>query len=226
MRRSPCTFSSLKKGIPTRRHAGFLVSISIRAAVGLHGRHGVEGLAQQGLDPRPRKAVREAGRSGRFLSEDERVFIADPLLGRASIRSIARDLGRSPSTIIREFARNRPDSRRYHPFRAGKMVQKRRPRPGLAKLVDDVELRHYVVECLSKRWSPQQVCRASKQTCDEAGQIRTRGGCPVRGDRSAVRLSQAPAVLSIHLLAAFLAAMRIDLIQGSSRCRDGLGRLV
>jgi hypothetical protein len=40
-----------------------------------------------------------------------------------------------------------------------------------------------------------------------------------------VRLSQTPAALSIHLLSAFLAAMRIDLIQESSRCRDGLGRL-
>lgn len=128
----------------------------------LHGRSGVEGLIQQGLDPRPRKAV-PAAVSSRYLSEDERIFIADRLLVRASIRSIARDLGRSPSTISRELSRNRPDSRRYHPFRAQKMAQKRRPRPKLAKLASDEELRHYVVECLSKRWSPQQVCRALKQ---------------------------------------------------------------
>lgn len=129
----------------------------------LHGRNGVEGLVQQGLDPRPRKAVPTASGSSRYLSEDERIFIADRLLVRASLRSIARDLGRSPSTISRELARNRPESRRYHPFRAQKMAQKRRPRPRLAKLVGDDELRHNVVECLSKRWSPQQVCRALKQ---------------------------------------------------------------
>lgn len=35
-----------------------------------------------------------------------------------------------------------------------------------------------------------------------------------------MRLSQTPAALSIHLLAAFLPAMRIDLIQESSRCRS------
>lgn len=129
----------------------------------LNGRNGVEGLVQQGLDPRPRKAVPVAAVSSRYLSEDERIYIADRLLVGASLQSIARDLGRSPSTISREIARNRPDKRRYHPFRAHKMAQKRRPRPRLAKLAGDDELRDYVVECLSKRWSPQQVCRALKE---------------------------------------------------------------
>lgn len=129
----------------------------------LNGRNGVEGLVQQGLDPRPRKAVPAAAASGRYLSEDERIFIADRLLARVSLRSIARELGRSASTISRELARNQPDSRRYHPFRAQKLAQKRRPRPRLSKLAGDDELRGYVEECLSKRWSPQQVSRALKQ---------------------------------------------------------------
>lgn len=129
----------------------------------LHGRNGVEGLVQQGLDPRPRMAVPAAGGSSRYLSEDERIFIADRLLAGSSIRSIGRDLGRSASTISRELARNRPDSRRYHPFRAQKLAQRRRPRPRLSKIAGDDDLRVYVVECLSKRWSPQQVCRALKE---------------------------------------------------------------
>lgn len=70
----------------------------------LHGRNGVEGLVQQGLDPRPRMAVPAAGGSNRYLSEDERIFIADRLLAGSSIRSIGRDLGRSASTISRELA--------------------------------------------------------------------------------------------------------------------------
>lgn len=61
------------------------------------------------------------------------------------------------------LSRNRPDSRRYHPFRAQKMARKRRPRPIPAKLASDEELRHYVVECLSKRWGPQHVGRALEQ---------------------------------------------------------------
>ncbi|MHC6232019.1 IS30 family transposase [Arthrobacter sp. MMS24-T111] len=129
----------------------------------LHGRNGVEGLVQQGLDPRPGKAVPATGGPSRYLSENERIFIADRLLAKASLRSIARDLGRPPSTISRELARNRPDSRRYHPFRAQQMAQKRRPRPRLAKLAGDDELGDYVVACLSKRWSPQQVSQALRE---------------------------------------------------------------
>ncbi|WP_370874022.1 transposase [Arthrobacter bambusae] len=130
---------------------------------------------QQGLDPRPRKVVPSADGSSRYLSEDERIYIADRLLVRASLQSIARDLGRSPSTISREVARTRPDSRRYHPFRAQKMAQKRRPRPRLAKLAGDDELRHYVVDCLSKRWSPQQVCQALRERFPRASNENANG---------------------------------------------------
>lgn len=55
----------------------------------LHGRNGVEGLHQQGLDPRPRIVVPAVDGSSRYLSEDERVFIADRLLAGSSLRSIA-----------------------------------------------------------------------------------------------------------------------------------------
>lgn len=103
----------------------------------LNGRNGVAGLRQQGLDPRRRLPVPVASGFSRYLSEDERVFIADRLLARSSVRSIARELGRSPSTISRELARNRPDTRRYHPFRAQKMAQSRRPRTRLSKLAGE-----------------------------------------------------------------------------------------
>jgi IS30 family transposase len=127
----------------------------------LNGRNGVGGLRQQGLDPR-RVPIPVPTEASRYLSEDERVFIADRLLARSSLRSIARDLGRSVSTISRELARNRPGSGRYHPFRAQKLAQRRRPRPRLPKLTGDSDLREFVVEHLAKRWSPQQVCRALK----------------------------------------------------------------
>ncbi|MGW6413182.1 helix-turn-helix domain-containing protein [Streptomyces vinaceus] len=44
--------------------------------------------------------------SDRFLSEDERVQTADLLRAGHSLRSIARRLGRGPSTISRELHRN------------------------------------------------------------------------------------------------------------------------
>ncbi len=45
--------------------------------------------------------------SDRFLSEAERVAIADGLIARRSLRSIAAEIGRSPSTVSREIRRNR-----------------------------------------------------------------------------------------------------------------------
>ncbi|MFD8403721.1 helix-turn-helix domain-containing protein, partial [Streptomyces anulatus] len=73
--------------------------------------------------------------SERFLSEDERVQIADLLCAGHSLRSIARELGRNASTISRELHRNRnPTSGAYQPFqvqrRAGPGLGSRQPRPG------------------------------------------------------------------------------------------------
>ncbi|WP_225939306.1 helix-turn-helix domain-containing protein [Nesterenkonia lutea] len=51
--------------------------------------------------------VRSASHSKRYLSEDERIAIADALKSGVAVRAIARSLGRSPSTISREIRRNR-----------------------------------------------------------------------------------------------------------------------
>ena len=59
--------------------------------------------------------------SERFLSGDERVVIADLFRTGESIRQIAKQLGRSPSTVSREIRRNRhPATGRYQPFAAHK----------------------------------------------------------------------------------------------------------
>jgi len=43
----------------------------------------------------------------RYLSEDERIHIADRLREKASLRAVAAELGRSPSTVSREVRRKR-----------------------------------------------------------------------------------------------------------------------
>jgi transposase, IS30 family len=96
--------------------------------------------------------------SERFLSEDERVSIADRHAGGCSIRGIAAELDRSPSTISREIKRNSdPATGKYHPFRAQKRARTRRARPKLGKLATDEVLRTFVQQCLDTRWSPQQI---------------------------------------------------------------------
>ena len=99
--------------------------------------------------------------SPRYLSEDERVQIADLRQAGAGVRAIAERLGRSPSTISRELRRNRdPGGGRYRPFTAHKLAVRRRARPRAGKIARDEALRQFVQDRLEKRWSPQQVSRA------------------------------------------------------------------
>jgi IS30 family transposase len=95
-------------------------------------------------------------RSVRQLSVAEREEISRGLAQRRSIRSIAVGLGRSPSTVCREVARN-GGRRRYRAARAEDRawVHGRRPKP--SKLGVQAELRALVSVKLELRWSPQQI---------------------------------------------------------------------
>jgi transposase, IS30 family len=105
------------------------------------------------------RRVREI--SDRYLSEQERVRIADLRLAGHGIRAIAEQTGRSPSTISRELRRNRdPGSGQYRPFTAHKLAVRRRARPRPGKIAADPVLRQFVQERLEKRWSPEQVSQA------------------------------------------------------------------
>ena len=99
--------------------------------------------------------------SARFLSEDERVRIADLRRAGEGVRAIARELGRDPATISRELRRNLdPKSSAYRPHTAQRLAEQRRARPRTGKLVADVELRRFVQDKLQRRWSPEQIARA------------------------------------------------------------------
>jgi IS30 family transposase len=95
--------------------------------------------------------------SGRYMGQEERLRIADLRLGGAGVRAIARDLGRSASTISRELRRNsHPTTRSYRPYAAHKRCVIRAARPKPSKL-DDRLLAAVVEERLRKNWSPQQI---------------------------------------------------------------------
>jgi len=100
----------------------------------------------------------QQGISSRFLSEAERADIADGLSHRRSVRSIAKELGRSPSTVSREIRRNRdPATGRYRPVDAHRQAVRRRSRFRSGKLARNPELRDFVASHLRLRWSPQQI---------------------------------------------------------------------
>ena len=59
----------------------------------------------------PVKITESRPRSPRYLSEQERIQIADLLAAGMSVRGIAEEMGRAPSTISREIRRNSDSGR-------------------------------------------------------------------------------------------------------------------
>jgi transposase, IS30 family len=96
--------------------------------------------------------------SDRYLDREERYELARLRDGGLSQRAIAERLGRSPSTICRELARNRdPRTGQYVPERADRLAWERQKRPRPSKLSRQPALRQVVQQLLDRRYSPQQI---------------------------------------------------------------------
>ncbi len=109
--------------------------------------------------------VRRASRrrSERHLSLTEREEISRGLAAGDSLRSIGVRLGRVPSTISRELARNGGHDR-YRAHLADRAALRRARRPKPSKLAENGELRAVVEEKLGEWWSPEQVVLWLKRT--------------------------------------------------------------
>ena len=110
--------------------------------------------------------------SSRFLSESERVHIADLASSGFGPTVIGRALGRSTSTISRELRRNLHGTGQYRPFHAHALAAVRRRRTRARKLDSDPVLRAFVIEKLTTRWSPQQISRAVRRAHPNEPQAR------------------------------------------------------
>ena len=97
--------------------------------------------------------------SDRYLTQDERIVIADGIRAGLSRRAIAALLpGRAVSTVCREVARNRDqETGDYRPHAAHHRMLRRRPRPKPRKLTSDSVLCADVQRLLDRRWSPEQI---------------------------------------------------------------------
>lgn len=102
----------------------------------------------------------EAPVSARFLSEDERITIADLRRRGHTLREIGARLGRAPSTVNRELRRDQAPDGGYRPSQAHRMAQARRRRPGRGKIRREPVLARFVQDRLDQRWSPAQISRA------------------------------------------------------------------
>ena len=103
-----------------------------------------------GIRPPDRKRRQHA------LSLAEREEISRGLVAHLSLRTIASQLGRSPSTVSREIARN-GGSTCYRAALAEQSAWDRALRPKDCKLVLNRPLSRRVEAKLVRKWSPQQI---------------------------------------------------------------------
>lgn len=103
-----------------------------------------------GIKPEPRT------RNPKHLTVAEREEIRVALSANMSLRSIAKMLDRSPSTISREIARNR-GRRYYKAIDADNRAKRMSKRPKLGKLELNEDLRKLVMSKLELKWSPEQI---------------------------------------------------------------------
>lgn len=77
---------------------------------------------------------------------------------RKSVRAMARELGRSPSSVFRELKRNFPKEHQVYTSRLAhqKALQKRKSRGRHDRLKNQI-IRDYVIKELKKRTSPEQI---------------------------------------------------------------------
>lgn len=125
----------------------------------------------------------------RHLQLAERIQIADLRTAGLSLRAIAAEIGRSPSTVSREVRAHSDERGRYRPHAGDDLAAAGRARPKPCKLVDDGPLRAAVQHGLDLQWSPEQIAarlrrdypddesmRVAHETIYQAIYLQARGG--------------------------------------------------
>ncbi|MFI6285700.1 IS30 family transposase [Streptomyces sp. NPDC051018] len=132
--------------------------VGINRRTGKRWRNGTAPTKKRPGLPAHRARASRVDSSSRYPTQDERLYIADMVRERASVRKIASELKRSPSTVSREIRRNQhPTNGQYRPHAAQARAESRLPRPKPAKIAQNTELRDYIQDGLEKRWSPEQI---------------------------------------------------------------------
>jgi IS30 family transposase len=143
-------------------------SINAIAQLFDRGHSSIQGIlaATGGIRPPERRRSRLA------LTLAEREHISRGIVAGDSIRSIARSIGRAPSTVSREIQRN-GGRRQYRASRADQMAWDRSQRPKPCKLVTNRALTRLVSKRLQQLWSPEQIAGWLKCTYpdDESYQV-------------------------------------------------------
>jgi IS30 family transposase len=151
-------FELMEKGYSNTR-ACEIVGINVRT--GREWKNGAVRLKRNGKLVRVHDGFdrgEELDSKSHYVSQEERIEIADLHRSGLGIREIARQMSRSPSTISREIKRNsHPTNGQYHPYAAHERARKRKPRPKVGKIASNPALHTYIQERLTLRFSPEQI---------------------------------------------------------------------
>lgn len=99
---------------------------------------------------------------------EEREKIQELLWQKISIRTIAKDLNRSPSSVSREIKKNKLSwNSHYAPRKAYERALEHRTHRGRKDRLKNDSIRQYVLAHLKRRWSPEQIAGAIKKEINE-----------------------------------------------------------
>jgi IS30 family transposase len=124
----------------------------IGRSFGIQGHSSIQNIFSETGGMRPA----ERRRATRSLSLSEREETSRGLISGQSLRAIAKDLGRSPSTVSREIRRNR-GRRSYRAHKADAAAWERAKRPKTCKLAQNEALARVVAGKLLLEWAPEQI---------------------------------------------------------------------
>jgi len=97
----------------------------------------------------------------RFTTEERELSRVMRIQG-FSDRAIARSLNRSNPSISREFARNIRENGIYSANYADKQYAERRRNCGRKPILENEQIKNYVIEKLELRWTPEQIAGRAK----------------------------------------------------------------
>jgi len=166
-----------------------------------------------GIRPAPRT------RSKKALSLEDREEISRGIVTNLSIREIALQLSRSPSTISREVTRN-GGRRYYRAAKADKVAWSNALRPKSCKLAIYPHLALIVEKKLMIKWSPEQIAGWLKKTYPDEGAKQVSHETIYKS-----LFIQARGVLKKELQQLLRSKRTIRRSKSSSLKGDGLGRI-
>jgi IS30 family transposase len=158
-------------------------------------------------------------RAAGALRLEEREEISRGIATGRSIRRIARDLGRSPSTVSREIRRN-GGSQGYRASWADRRAWDRALRPKPCRLAHYAPLRWRVAQKLALQWSPVQIAGWLKQRFPTDPEMQLSHETIYRS-----LFIQARGVLKKELMAHLRTARQMRQAKGGTT-KSGLGQIV